>query len=162
MVKIIFLLYIHFSTGTEKWKWLTSPCDTAFDSPKLDKQLVLLLTENASSKSWNSSWFNHKKGTNSVCKNHYKVEIFFFFCNWIAFVSDFLFNFHKKRNHLMLIPWRGRERWQHPVLVNCLLVRKSHAHGILKSKRKPHCKIVLDERTIVFPFIFPLFVLSRT
>ena len=41
MVKIIFLFYIYFSTGTEKWNCLWSPHDTAFDSPKLDEPLVL-------------------------------------------------------------------------------------------------------------------------
>lgn len=49
MVEIIFLFYIYFSTGVEKWNWLLSPRDTAFDSPKLDEPLVLLCAENVTS-----------------------------------------------------------------------------------------------------------------
>lgn len=56
MVKIIFYFHIYFSTGTEKWNWLQTSHDTAFDSPKLDEPLVLILAENVSSQLWNSCW----------------------------------------------------------------------------------------------------------
>lgn len=87
---------------------LTKVTTTAVDSPKLDEQLFFfffLLTENVPS----SLKLLLKKEPKVFVKpllnrNTTEREKS---CNWIPFVSDFLFNFHKKRNNLMLIAWRG-------------------------------------------------------